>query len=131
MSWTSPLVNALLGLCFLFSGLAQATQYVDDFRVTEFSQPAGQANPMVCMQFNYELDATYPHAEDFVLLQAKPLAQASGWQAKPVSIQHNANNFCLRDLNHGSRYELTFRDGMPLSNQQAISKPYVYSLLVT
>lgn len=130
MSWTSPLVNALLGLCLLFSGLAQATQYVDDFRVTDFNQPAGQANPMVCMQFNYELDATYPHPEDFVLLQARPLAQASAWQSMPVSIQHKANNFCLRDLNHGSRYELTFRDGMPLSNQQAVSKPYIYSFSI-
>ena len=130
MSWTSPLVNVLLGSSLLFSGLAQATEYVDDFRVTGFDKPAGQANPMVCMQFNYELDAKYPHPEDFVLLQGKPLANESGWQSMPVSIQHNADNFCLRDLNHGTSYELTFRDGMPLTNEQAVSKPYVYTFAI-
>lgn len=105
--------------------LAQTLQYRDDteralddaiakygFRITEDQVQADSARPRICATFSENLAKSGVDYENFVQLPETGLTVSSdGWR-----------NLCVEGLQHGARYTVVFREGLPAADGQVLAK---------
>ncbi|MBP1859898.1 alpha-2-macroglobulin family protein [Rhizobium herbae] len=75
------------------------------FRVTEHTIDSDSATPRVCVQFSEPLVKAGVDYTPFVLLDG----------ATPKALEAKGSEICVEGLNHGQRYKLAFRSGLPSS----------------
>ncbi|MFN7222566.1 MAG: alpha-2-macroglobulin family protein [Paracoccaceae bacterium] len=113
--------------------LAQALQPRDDtaaaletaigkygFRIIDHEVQADSVRPRVCVSFSEDLVKAGVDYETFVQLPESGLTVTSdGWR-----------NLCVEGLKHGTRYALTFREGLPAADGQEMAKSVAISAYV-
>ena len=105
--------------------LAQALQSRDDtaallddaigkygFRIVENSVQADSVRPRLCVTFSEELVKSGVDYESFVQLPEPGLTVTT----------EGRRDLCVEGLAHGSRYTVTFREGLPAADGQAMAK---------
>lgn len=106
--------------------LAQTLQFRDDterllddaigkfgFRIIEDQVQADSLRPRICATFSDDLVVSGVDYESYVQLPQTGLTVSSdGWR-----------NLCVEGLSHGSRYTVTFREGLPAADGQSLAKP--------
>lgn len=75
------------------------------FRVTEHTVDSDSAMPRVCVQFSEALVRAGVDYTPFVTLDGAP----------PRALEAKGSEICVEGLNHGQRYKLAFRQGLPSS----------------
>jgi len=75
------------------------------FRVTEHTVDSDSAIPRVCVQFSEPLVKAGVDYTPFVTLDGAP----------PKALEAKGSEICVESLNHGQRYKLAFRQGLPSS----------------
>lgn len=82
------------------------------FRVVEHQVQADSIRPRICATFSEDLVKAGIDYESFVQLPEAGLTVTSdGWR-----------NLCVEGLQHGARYSLTFREGLPAADGQTLAK---------
>lgn len=81
------------------------------FRIDEHQVEADSASPRICATFNEDLAKTGVDYTSFVQLPA------TGF-----SVEAEHNQICVGGLNHGERYALTFRKGLPSATGETLAK---------
>ena len=112
--------------------LAQSVQPRDDtavmltdaiakfgFRVTETTVDSDLARPRICAVFSEQLIAEGADYTPFVQLQATGL-----------SVTADYSQLCLEGVEHGARYAVTFRAGLPAANGEKLSEDVTLNLYV-
>jgi len=89
------------------------------FRITEHKVESDLASPRVCAEFSEPLVKTGVDYSTYLRLpQADMAVQASG------------NQLCVEGVEHGSRYRLTFREGLPAASGEKLIKDVELTLYV-
>ncbi|WP_348524761.1 alpha-2-macroglobulin family protein [Paracoccus marinaquae] len=78
------------------------------FRITDQQVEADPADPRICAVFSDLLDETVDYAP-FVALPAGDL-----------TVEASGERLCIGGLEHGQRYELTFREGLPSASGEGM-----------
>lgn len=81
------------------------------FRISEHRVEADSATPRICADFNEDLAKTGVDYTSFVQLPATGL-----------SVEAEHSQICVGGLQHGQRYALTFRKGLPSASGEALGK---------
>ncbi|MGH1355498.1 MAG: alpha-2-macroglobulin family protein [Thalassovita sp.] len=81
------------------------------FRITEHKVESDLANPRVCAEFSEPLIAT---GEDYATYLRLPTAN--------MAVEASGNQICLTGVDHGSRYRVTFRQGLPAKSGEKLVK---------
>ncbi|MGB2201198.1 MAG: alpha-2-macroglobulin family protein [Pseudooceanicola atlanticus] len=80
------------------------------FRITEHRVESNLADPQICAEFSERLVKVGVDYADYVRLPDQSMA-----------VEASGNQICVRGGNHGERYTVTFREGMPaLSGEKLI-----------
>ncbi|MBN2630288.1 MAG: alpha-2-macroglobulin family protein [Rhodobacteraceae bacterium] len=82
------------------------------FRITEHDVQADSLRPCICANFSEDLAKTGVDYETFVQLPEPGLTVVSDGR----------RNLCIEGLSHGSRYTVTFRQGLPAADGQQLAK---------
>ena len=90
------------------------------FRIEEHQVESDLARPRICAVFTDDLKPTDVDYSDYVRLP-------SGGTAVELSDQRR---LCVTGLNHGERYTLTFRQGLPAKDGQSLAKDIEISAYV-
>ncbi len=113
--------------------LAQSLQHRDDtsamldvaigkygFRITENSVQADLARPRICASFSEDLAPSGVEYADFVKLPSAGLTvESDGYR-----------QLCVVGVEHGGRYTVTFREGLPAKDGQELAKDIDLTLYV-
>ena len=105
--------------------LAQSLQHRDDtaaalddaigkygFRITENTVQADMARPRICASFSEDLKPSGVEYADFVKLPSAGLTvESDGYR-----------QICIVGVEHGGRYTVTFREGLPAKDGQELAK---------
>ncbi|WP_319825366.1 alpha-2-macroglobulin family protein [Thalassovita sp.] len=89
------------------------------FRITEHTVESDLASPRVCAEFSEPLAKT---GVDYATYLRLPVAG--------MAVQANGNQLCVEGVEHGSRYRLTFRQGLPADSGEALAKDVDLSFYV-
>ncbi|MFN3846993.1 MAG: alpha-2-macroglobulin family protein [Paracoccaceae bacterium] len=90
------------------------------FRIIEHEVQADSLRPRICASFSEDLAKSGVDYETFVQLPEPGLTVTSdGWR-----------NLCVEGLQHGARYTLTFREGLPAADGQNLAKSVAISAYV-
>lgn len=89
------------------------------FRVINTSVDAESQTPRVCVQFSEDLVRGQDYA-DFISIDA----------SNDVAIETEARQICANGLNHGQRYRVVLRQGLPSSVGDSLEAPVELSLYV-
>ncbi len=90
------------------------------FRIVEDQVQADSARPRICATFSEDLVKSGVDYESYVQLPEPGLTVTSdGWR-----------NLCVEGLTHGSRYSVTFREGLPAADGQTLAKSVQISAYV-
>ena len=90
------------------------------FRITEHDVQSDSARPRVCATFSEDLVAAGADYATFVQLPEPGLTVVEGgWR-----------QLCVEGLSHGSRYSLTFREGLPAADGQTMAKSVALNVYV-
>ncbi len=82
------------------------------FRITETVVQSDLARPRICATFSEDLVASGVDYSSFVqLTEAGMVVESGGYR-----------QLCVTGLEHGKRYSLTFRDGLPAADGQTMAK---------
>ncbi|PQV55605.1 hypothetical protein LX70_03270 [Defluviimonas denitrificans] len=81
------------------------------FRVTETQVDSDSASPRICATFNTELIRAGTDYAPFVKLPESGL-----------SVEPSGNQICVGGVEHGKRYTLTFRQGLPAADGEVLEK---------
>ena len=81
------------------------------FRISEHQVESDLATPRICAIFSDELARAGTDYASFVQLPEPGLA-----------VEAEANQLCVTGLKHGGRYALTFREGLPSADGEAMAK---------
>ncbi|MCU0905029.1 MAG: MG2 domain-containing protein, partial [Tabrizicola sp.] len=82
------------------------------FRITETLVQSDLARPRICVTFSEDLVASGVDYSTFVQLKDPGLTvENGGWR-----------QLCVAGLEHGKRYSVTFREGLPAADGQAMAK---------
>ena len=90
------------------------------FRVIEHTVDADTPSPRVCAQFSEELVKTGVDYAPFVTVDNGP----------PKAVEAKDRQICVEGLEHGKRYDVTFRPGLPAAIGEVISSPVVLSIYI-
>ena len=83
------------------------------FRITETVVQSDLARPRICATFSEDLEAAGVDYSTFVALtEPGMVVENGGWR-----------QLCVGGLEHGKRYSVTFRDGLPAADGQTMAKP--------
>jgi uncharacterized protein YfaS (alpha-2-macroglobulin family) len=101
---------------------AQYEKMRDDhgFRLLDYSVDSDSASPRLCFQFSEELPAK---RTDFA-----PFVSVAG-QDKPA-LSANDKQLCVEGLQHGERYAVTVRAGLPSTVKETLAKTADFSVYV-
>ena len=89
------------------------------FNVAENSVESDSANPRLCVTFNAALVASGVDYSTFVQLPDSGL-----------SVDASSNQICVSGVQHGKRYSLTFRQGLPAADGETLAKDTTLQLYV-
>ncbi|MFO1174771.1 MAG: alpha-2-macroglobulin family protein [Paracoccaceae bacterium] len=89
------------------------------FNIADNSVESDSANPRLCATFNGPLAASGVDYATFVQLPESGL-----------SVDASDNQICVSGVQHGKRYSLTFRKGLPAADGETLAKDTVLSLYV-
>jgi uncharacterized protein YfaS (alpha-2-macroglobulin family) len=89
------------------------------FRVIDTSVDAESQTPRVCVQFSEDLVRSQDYS-DFISIDG----------ANDVAIEADTRQICANGLNHGQRYRLVLRQGLPSSVGEFLEAPVELSLYV-
>lgn len=81
------------------------------FRISEHQVEADSASPRICATFNADLAKSGVDYASFVQLPQSGLA-----------VEAEANQICVSGIEHGARYALTFRKGLPAASGETLAK---------
>lgn len=81
------------------------------FRITDSVVESDSAQPRICARFSDELARTGVDYEPFVRLPDPSLV-----------VQPDTNQLCIDGLEHGKRYRVTFRSGLPSASGDTLNK---------
>lgn len=73
------------------------------FRMTTYATESDSAEPRICLEFSEELDPKQADFSDFVSVGGKD----------PQSVTVEGRRLCVGGLQHGERYEIELRAGLP------------------
>ena len=90
------------------------------FRVIEHTVDADTPSPRVCAQFSEELVKTGVDYAPFVTVD----------NAAPKAVEAKDRQICVEGLEHGKRYDVTFRPGLPAAIGEVITAPVVLSIYI-
>lgn len=112
--------------------LAQATQPRDDtaaaldkaiglygFHITDQTAESDSATPRICATFSSDLMKAGTDYAPFVQLPQPGL-----------SVEADGSQLCIGGLDHGHRYAVTFRAGLPAADGETLVKPVTITLYV-
>ena len=83
------------------------------FRVVEHSVEADAASPRVCAQFSEDLVKSGVDYSTFVTVDG----------AAPRAVEAKERQICVEGLEHGRRYQIAFRPGLPAAIGEVITLP--------
>jgi uncharacterized protein YfaS (alpha-2-macroglobulin family) len=81
------------------------------FRITEHTVESDLANPRVCAEFSEPLVAAGVDYATYLRLPATDMA-----------VEASGNQICVTGVDHGSRYRVTFREGLPAKSGEMLIK---------
>lgn len=81
------------------------------FRITEHRVESDLANPRVCAEFSEPLVASGVDYATYLRLPAADMA-----------VEASGNQICLTGVDHGNRYNVTFRQGLPAKSGEVLFK---------
>ena len=81
------------------------------FRIQDHQVSSDLADPRLCAQFSEPLVKAGVNYADYVMLPDRRMA-----------VEPTGNQLCIRGLDHGERYTLTFREGLPSSKGETLAK---------
>jgi uncharacterized protein YfaS (alpha-2-macroglobulin family) len=81
------------------------------FRITEHKVESDLANPRVCAEFSEPL---VPTGVDYATYLGLPAAD--------MAVEASGNQICLTGVDHGNRYRVTFRQGLPAKSGEKLIK---------
>ncbi len=90
------------------------------FRVIEHTVEADATSPRVCAQFSEDLVKAGVDYTPFVTVDDGP----------PKSIEAEGRQICVEGLEHGNRYRVAFRPGLPAAIGEVLEAPVVLSIYV-
>ncbi|WP_407491915.1 alpha-2-macroglobulin family protein [Pseudooceanicola sp. MF1-13] len=79
------------------------------FRVSDNEVRSDQADPQICAEFTEPLVKAGINYADYVQLPDQTMA-----------VEASGNQICVRGLNHGERYTVTFREGLPAASGEEL-----------
>ncbi|QIK39135.1 alpha-2-macroglobulin [Caldichromatium japonicum] len=82
------------------------------FRLTEHQVDADAANPRICLEFSYPLDLHHPYLSDFVRVVGRT----------DLAIEPEAQRICIDGVQHGDRYRVQVRPGLPTADGETLHK---------
>jgi hypothetical protein len=89
------------------------------FRITEHQVENDLATPRICAEFSEDLVKTGVDYSTYVRLPAADMA-----------VQASGTRLCLEGVEHGSRYRVTFREGLPAQSGEKLIKDVELNLYV-
>jgi len=89
------------------------------FRITEHEVESDSASPRICALFSEPLVQAGVDYAPFVQTEVSGL-----------SIQPQDDKLCLEGVEHGARYRVTFREGLPAASGETLAKSVVLNLYV-
>ncbi|WP_102110354.1 alpha-2-macroglobulin family protein [Oceaniglobus roseus] len=89
------------------------------FRVTDNSVESDAAQPRICAQFNEDLVQAGVDYATYVQTDAAGLV-----------VQAEGNQLCLDGVEHGQRYRVTMREGLPAASGEVLAKSVPLTLYV-
>lgn len=89
------------------------------FRITEHQVESNLAAPRICAEFSEKLDKIGVDFTPFVKLPDQRLA-----------LQADDRKICVEGLEHGKRYTVTFREGLPAKSGETLAKDITLTLYV-
>jgi hypothetical protein len=81
------------------------------FRIQDNTVESDAANPRICANFNENLIASGQDYSSFVQLPDQSLA-----------VESTSNQICIDGVEHGKRYSITFREGLPSAAGETLAK---------
>jgi uncharacterized protein YfaS (alpha-2-macroglobulin family) len=90
------------------------------FRIVEHTIDQDSANPRACVQFSEPLVKSGADYASFVTLDG----------GAPKAVEAKDRQICIEGLNHGQRYKIGFRAGLPSSVDEALESPVVLEIYV-
>src|SRR5262249_4016248 len=90
------------------------------FRITDNQVDAEAADPRICVTFSDPLPLTGTDMSNYVVVEGVP----------NISVDTEQTQICITGIEHGKRYHLTFRAGLPSADNEPLKKdvdltPYV------
>ena len=82
------------------------------FRITDYSVNSDAASPRLCVQFSETIDRTVADYAKFFSVNGKD----------PVGVRAENRQICLEGFQHGERYEVAVRSGLPSSVDEPLQK---------
>ncbi len=89
------------------------------FRVVEHDVESNMAEPRICVQFSEDLNKTEIDYETYVQLPRSGL-----------SVEAEGNKLCIAGVEHGSRYKITLRAGLPAQSGETLVNPVNLNIYV-
>jgi len=89
------------------------------FRVEDHVVESDPASPRICAQFNEPLVQAGVDYAPFVQTEVTGL-----------SVQPEYDRLCIEGVDHGARYRVTFREGLPAASGEVLAKSVVLNLYV-
>ena len=120
-----PALQAYEASLGLVNSAAVRAEYEDlkarkGFRVVEHSVEADTPSPRVCAQFSEDLVKAGVDYAPFVSIDEAP----------PASVEAQGRQICVEGMEHGGRYRVAFRPGLPAAIGEVLEAPVVLSIYI-
>jgi len=90
------------------------------FRITDNQVDAEAADPRICVTFSDPLPLTGTDMSNYVVVEG----------VSKISVDTEQTQICVTGIEHGKRYHLTFRAGLPSADNEALKKDVELNLYV-
>ena len=90
------------------------------FRIVDYTVDADAASPRICVQFSEELEAGRFDFMPFVTLDGKA----------PPAVTASGEQLCVDGVEHGERYQVTVRAGIPSVVDETLEKTSTFEIYV-
>jgi hypothetical protein len=90
------------------------------FRITDNSVDAEAADPRICLNFSDPLAATGVDFSSYVVVKGAPNA----------AVESSASQLCVTGVEHGKRYHVTVRAGLPSADKETLRKDFELDIYV-
>ncbi|MEO9338182.1 alpha-2-macroglobulin family protein [Mesorhizobium sp. SB112] len=120
-----PAIQAYQASLALVSSAEVQSRYEDlkarkGFRIVDHSIDADSASPRVCAQFSEDLVKTGVDYAPFVTVDG----------AAPKAVEAKDKQICVEGLEHGERYRVAFRPGIPAAIGEVLEAPVTLNVYV-